>query len=134
MPTASLIKLPVLIEAYLQADEGKFKLTDKIELKESDKVPGSGILTYHFSEGASLPIRDVLRLMIAFSDNTATNLVLDKVGIANVNKRMADWGLKETRSTPRSFAAARPPSIRRGRSGTAWVRRRPGKWCVCWRN
>jgi beta-lactamase class A len=103
MPTASLIKLPVLIEAYLQADAGKFKLTDKVELKESDKVPGSGILTTHFSEGASLSVRDLIRLMIAYSDNTATNLVIDKVGIASVNKRMADWGLKETRLNAKVF-------------------------------
>src|SRR6516165_10009815 len=63
MPTCSLIKLPVLIETYLQADEGKFKLTDKVALKEADRVPGSGILTYHFSEGASLSVRDLTRLM-----------------------------------------------------------------------
>jgi beta-lactamase class A len=103
MPTCSLIKLPVLIETYLQADEGKFKLTDKVALKEADRVPGSGILTYHFSEGASLSVRDLTRLMIAFSDNTATNMVIDKVGIASVNKRMADWGLKETRLNAKVF-------------------------------
>jgi beta-lactamase class A len=103
MPTCSLIKLPVLIEAYLQADEGKFKLTDMVALKGADKVPGSGILTYHFSEGASLCVRDLVRLMIAYSDNTATNMVIDKVGIASVNKRMAEWGLKETRLNAKVF-------------------------------
>jgi beta-lactamase class A len=103
MPTASLIKVCVLIEAYLQCDEGKVSLRDKLTLKESDKVPGSGILTTHFSEGATLPLRDCVRLMIAYSDNTATNLVLDRVGIASVNKRMADWGLKETRLNAKVF-------------------------------
>jgi beta-lactamase class A len=103
MPTCSLIKLPVLIETYLQADEGKLKLSDKLDLKDADKVPGSGILTYHFSEGASLCVRDLARLMIAFSDNTATNLVLDKVGIKSVNKRMADWGLAHTRLNAKVF-------------------------------
>src|SRR5262249_43579983 len=83
--------------------EGKFQLTDKVTLRTSDKVPGSGILTYHFSEGAALPVRDLARLMIAFSDNTATNLVLDKVGIAAVNKRMASWGLPETRINAKVF-------------------------------
>src|SRR5437763_1897867 len=97
MEIASLIKLAVMVEAYLQADEGKLRLTDKVTLHQADKVPGTGLLTYHFSEGASLPLRDAVRLMIAFSDNTATNLVLDKVGIANVNKRMADWGFPQTR-------------------------------------
>src|SRR5688572_24119714 len=96
MPTASLIKVAVLAEAYLQADEGKFSMKDTVTLKNSDKVPGSGILTSHFSEGAKLPLRDCARLMCVYSDNTATNLILDKVGIANVNKRMETMGLKET--------------------------------------
>ncbi len=103
MPTASLIKVAVLIEAYQQADEGKFKLTDPVTLREADKVPGSGILTYHFSDGASLPLRDAVRLMIAFSDNTATNLVLEKVGIAAVNKRMEDWGNPNTKINAKVF-------------------------------
>ena len=103
MPTASLIKVAVLIEAYQQADEGKVKLTGPVTLHDADRVPGSGILTYHFSDGVSLPLRDAVRLMIAFSDNTATNLVLDKVGIAAVNKRMAAWGLPETRINAKVF-------------------------------
>jgi beta-lactamase class A len=103
MPTASLIKLPVLIEAYLQADAGRFRLTDKVALKAGDKVPGSGVLTPHFSAGAELSIRDLVRLMTAFSDNTATNLVLDKVGVGAVNKRMTAWGLRETRLNAKVF-------------------------------
>jgi beta-lactamase class A len=103
MPTASLIKLAVLVEVYLQADEGRVDLRGPVLLREADKVPGSGILTYHFSEGASLPLRDATRLMIAFSDNTATNLVLDKVGIKAVNQRMASWGLPETRINAKVF-------------------------------
>src|SRR5215468_5887787 len=47
MPTASLIKLPVMMEVYLQADEGKIKLSDPVTLHDADKVPGSGILTDH---------------------------------------------------------------------------------------
>jgi beta-lactamase class A len=103
MPTASLIKVAVLIETYLQADDGKFKLTDKVTLHDSDKVPGSGFLTAHFSEGASFSIRDAVRLMIAVSDNTATNLVLDQVGIANVNKRMEAWGCPNTKINAKVF-------------------------------
>lgn len=103
MPTASLIKVCVLVEAYLQVGEGTLSLRDKVTLHEADKVPGSGILTTHFSDGATLPLRDCLRLMVAYSDNTATNLVLDHVGIENVNKRMASWGLKETRINAKVF-------------------------------
>jgi D-alanyl-D-alanine carboxypeptidase (penicillin-binding protein 5/6)/beta-lactamase class A len=103
MPTASLIKVAVLIDTYLQADEGKFQLTDMVTLHNADKVPGSGILTYHFSDGATFPLRDAVRLMIAFSDNTATNLVLDKIGIANVNQRMEAWGFPNTKINAKVF-------------------------------
>lgn len=97
MPSASLIKLPILLESYFQAVEGKVKLTDTLTLREADKVPGSGVLTAKFSDGATLPLSDGLRLMTVASDNTATNLVLDQIGIQAVNERMAAWGLKETR-------------------------------------
>jgi beta-lactamase class A len=103
MPTASLIKLPIMVEVYQQAADGKVKLTDAVNLKEADKVPGSGILTMHFSDGASFPLRDAVRLMIAYSDNTATNLVLDKIGIRSVNERMGALGLKETRLNAKVF-------------------------------
>ncbi len=97
MSAASLIKLPILLEGYLQAVEDKLRLNDTLTLTDADKVPGSGILTANFSDGATFPFKDGLRLMTVFSDNTATNLVLDRVGIKAVNARMAGWGLKETR-------------------------------------
>jgi beta-lactamase class A len=97
MPTASLIKIAVLIDLYQQAQEGKLKLTDRVTLRAADKVPGSGILTDHFSDGTEFSLRDAARLMIAFSDNTATNLVLERVGIQSVNQRMKEWGCPETR-------------------------------------
>jgi beta-lactamase class A len=103
MPTASLIKVAVLIETYMQAQEGKVKLTDTVTLHDADKVPGSGILTRLFSDGATFSLRDAVRLMIAVSDNTATNLVLDKVGIVAVNKRMEDWGFPNTKINAKSF-------------------------------
>ncbi len=103
MPTASLIKVAVLIELYQQAQEGKLKLTDRVTLHKADKVPGSGVLTDHFSDGAEFSLRDAARLMIAFSDNTATNLVLERTGIKPVNKRMEAWGFPETRINAKVF-------------------------------
>ncbi len=103
MPTASLIKLAVMIEAYQQAAEGKIKLDDAVVLQKADKVPGSGILTDHFSEGTTFPLRDAVRLMIAFSDNTATNLVLDKIGIGATAQRMEAWGFPNTKIHAKSF-------------------------------
>jgi beta-lactamase class A len=103
MPTASLIKLPVMAEVYAQAEAGKVKLDDMVTLKKDDQVPGSGILTDHFSPGASFSLRDAVRLMIVYSDNTATNLVLDKIGIKCVNERMTGLGLRETRINAKVF-------------------------------
>ncbi len=103
MPTASLIKLAVMVEAYQQAAAGKFALSDVIKLRDDDKVQGSGILTAHFSAGLQLSIRDAVRLMIAYSDNTATNLVVDKIELASVGKRMESLGLKETKLHAKVF-------------------------------
>lgn len=95
--TASLIKFPIMIEAYRQAESGEVMLDKLIELREKDKVPGSGILTQHFSPGMRLSLRDAIRLMIAYSDNTATNLVLEQISIPATCKTMAQWGYPETR-------------------------------------
>jgi beta-lactamase class A len=103
MPTASLIKFPVMIEVYQQVAEGMLKLSDHVLLREKDKVPGSGILTYHFSDGATFPLKDAVRLMIVFSDNTATNLVLDRVGIASTGLRMEAWGFPNTKIHAKVF-------------------------------
>ncbi len=103
MGTASLIKVAVLVDLYQQAQEGKVKLTERVTLRRTEKVPGSGILTDHFSEGAEFSLRDAARLMIAFSDNTATNLVLERIGIKSVNKCMEEWGYPETRINAKVF-------------------------------
>jgi beta-lactamase class A len=97
METASLIKLQIMVEAYRQADAKKLDLTKVITLTKDDKVQGAGILTQHFSDGCTLALKDLIRLMIVYSDNTATNMVLDQVGIKNVNSTMKELGFPETR-------------------------------------
>lgn len=97
MPTASLIKFPVMITAYQKAADGTIDLAKPIVLKEEDKVPGSGVLTQHFSAGAQFTLRDAIRLMIVYSDNTATNLVLDQVGLSATSELMSKWELVQTR-------------------------------------
>jgi beta-lactamase class A len=103
MPTASLIKLPIMVETYWQAQEEKVKLVTTLTLKKDDKVQGSGILTSHFSDGATFPLKDAVRLMIVYSDNTATNMVLDQIGLPATNKRMEGLGLKETKINAKVF-------------------------------
>ena len=97
MPTASLIKLPVLVTTYRLVDQGKADLNKRITLKDEDKVPGSGELTEHMSSGAALTLRDYLRLMIRHSDNTATNIVAHEIGLATVSEDMESLGLRETK-------------------------------------
>ncbi|HEY4262123.1 MAG TPA: serine hydrolase, partial [Schlesneria sp.] len=103
MPTASLIKFPAMVAAYQLAADGKVDLTAAIEVKEQDKVPGSGILTQHFSAGTRLSLRDAIRLMIVYSDNTATNLVLDQIGLPATSDLMTKWNYPHTRLHSKVF-------------------------------
>lgn len=103
MPTASLIKVAVMVEAYRQAADGMLDLDKPLTLRAEDKVPGSGILTPHFSAGATLTLRDAIRLMIAFSDNTATNLVLDQIGLKATAETMERLGFPNTKIHAKVF-------------------------------
>lgn len=96
MPTASLCKFPVMVETYRQAHEKKVSLGQMLTFKKEDAVPGSGILTYDFTPGSTLALKDAVRLMIKFSDNTATNLVLDVIGLDSTAKTMTAWGYPNT--------------------------------------
>jgi beta-lactamase class A len=103
MPTASLIKFPVMIEAYRQAAAKQVDLDAVVVLKNQDKVPGSGVLTDHFTAGATFKLRDAVRLMIAFSDNTATNIVLDAIGIGATAATMERLGYPNTKIHAKVF-------------------------------
>ena len=97
MPTASLIKFPVMVEALRQAEAGRIDLSATVTLQDSDKVPGSGILTQHFSALTTFSLKDAIKLMIVYSDNTATNLVLDRIGIPSTAKTMEQLGFPNTK-------------------------------------
>src|SRR3954454_24173296 len=108
VPTASVIKLPVLVEAMEQVKAGKHKLTDKITLQKDDIAQGSGVLQF-FDTPLIITFKDALTFMIIESDNTATNLVIDTVGIKNVNERMQQIGLKDTYLYKKVFKPATGP-------------------------
>lgn len=93
-PTASTIKLAILYELFKQADEGRLRLAEARLLDRRHAVGGSGILDE--LTAPSMPLRDYATLMIMLSDNTATNLLIDAVGMQNVNLRMAGLGLTKT--------------------------------------
>lgn len=99
MDTMSVIKIPLMVEAFRQIGEGKFRLEDRVELKEADKRPGTGIIR-SLDPGVTLTIKDLLTLMIIVSDNTATDLVYGKVGGPEpVNALMQSYGFKTIRAT-----------------------------------
>ena len=110
--TASTIKLPVMVEVFTQVAAGKARWDETIELKQDDEVSGSGVLT-EFSPGMRFAIRDLVHLMIVVSDNTATNLLLDRVTTDAVNARMDALGFPQTRVLRKVLgdgATLRPPS------------------------
>ena len=85
-PTASVIKLSVLLTLMQQVEDGEYSLDDPLMLRRADYVAGSGLLQ-HLSPGLTMPIRDWAFLMMSISDNLATNVLIDHVGLDEVN----DW-------------------------------------------
>jgi N-acyl-D-amino-acid deacylase len=106
--TASVIKVAVMVEAFLQVKEGKLRLDDPVALGAQDRVRGSGILQ-DLQPGLRLTLEDAVTLMIVESDNTAANLVLDKVGVGNVTARMAALGLPNTKIFRKVFTQLNRP-------------------------
>jgi beta-lactamase class A len=107
--TASVIKLSILYEALEQVREGKAHWDDKLTLNKADQVPGSGVLLF-FDAPLPLTLKDALTMMVVMSDNTATNLAMDKIGIPNVNKRIEMLGLKNTYLYKKVFQP-NPPGV-----------------------
>jgi beta-lactamase class A len=103
--TASVIKLAILYEALEQVRSGKAHFDDKITLTKADQVQGSGVLLF-FDAPLSLTLKDVLTMMIVMSDNSATNLVIDHLGLENIDARIAKLGLKDTYLYKKVFTPA----------------------------
>ena len=101
-PTASLIKVPILVTLYDQIGQGRIALDDRIVVTKIDKVPGSGILQ-NLHDGVEITVGDAAWLMTAISDNTATNLLLDKVPMRVVWDKMEALGLRNTKVHSRTF-------------------------------
>jgi beta-lactamase class A len=96
--TASTIKLPILLAVTDQVAAGKAKWTELLTVTPQDKVSGSGIIGSELSDGVQLPLRDVVHLMIVLSDNSATNMVLERFTADAVNTYLDKIGIKTTRS------------------------------------
>src|SRR6476646_11779117 len=94
-PTASTIKLALVYELFKQADEGKIRLDETMRLDRSKAVGGTGVLVELGTP--TLSIQDYATLMVTLSDNTATNVLIDRLGMDNVEKRMQALGLGGTK-------------------------------------
>ena len=94
---ASSIKITVLANLYLQAQEGKLKLTDLYTVQSSDLVPDSDIMNGLTPGVTRITLRDLATMMVAVSDNSATNVLIDRVGMPNVNAMLDSLGLTHTR-------------------------------------
>ena len=93
--TASDIKLTILFEAMEEIRAGKAHWDEKLTLNKGDAVSGSGILMF-FDTPITLTLKDVLTMMVIVSDNTATNMAIDRFGVDAINQRIAWMGLKDT--------------------------------------
>jgi beta-lactamase class A len=94
---ASSIKITVLAELYRQAQQGKLKLTDLYTVQASDLVPDSDIMGGLTPGVTRITLRDLATMMVAVSDNSATNVLIDRVGMDNVNAMLDSLGLSHTR-------------------------------------
>ncbi|WP_232731615.1 serine hydrolase [Kamptonema formosum] len=96
LPAASTIKLPILIAFFQDVDAGKISLEEPLTLREEDIAEGSGDMQYD-NPGRSYTALETATKMIAISDNTATNMLIERLGGAEtLNQRFASWGLTET--------------------------------------
>ena len=120
--TASSIKIPILIELMRQAQSGKLNLAERLDIHRAGRVGGSGVLQFFSDGGSAISIHDLAVMMIVLSDNSATNILIDRVGMENVNSMLHDLGLdkivlarkmidlaseqanRENRATPRQMA------------------------------
>ena len=94
-PAASLVKVCILLDLLVRAEQGEFSLDERMSLRARDKVGGAGVLT-ELHEGLELTLHDLAVLMIVVSDNTASNMLIDRLGMERINERIAAMGMGAT--------------------------------------
>ena len=102
---ASVIKIPIMVEAFRQFEAGELNPRQTYRIKAEDKMPSCGALN-RMHDGLEVTMRDLVELMIVLSDNTATNILIDILGIARVNATLEAEGLKVTRLRRKLFDKA----------------------------
>ncbi len=110
--TASVIKLPLMLQAFEQVKAGKLNLSAPVVLTKGNQVPGSGILNL-LEPGLTLTLKDTITLMMTLSDNTATNMVIDVVGLPPTNEMLSRMGIEQHLFLQESVQAGRGPHAAR---------------------
>jgi beta-lactamase class A len=111
--TASTIKIPIMLAVFDAVAHGRAKWTEPLTVTAAEKVSGSGILASEISDGVRLPLRDVMHLMIVLSDNTATNMILERFTTDAVNAYLDKIGIRTTRAL-RKIRGDGPPKAPKG--------------------
>ena len=96
-PQGSAIKIPILIELFRRADRGELKLSDRLPVQRNNQVGGSGLLQYFSDGGSELSLHDLAIAMVVLSDNSATNVLIDRLGMERVSQTMAEMGARQTK-------------------------------------
>ena len=99
-PSASVIKLPLVMTLYADGARGLVDLDERIDV--GDRVDGSGVLR-HMRDVDRLSLRDLAMLAITVSDNTATNRLIERVGLDRVGERLREWGCPKTRLSRKMY-------------------------------
>jgi beta-lactamase class A len=97
MPQASSIKIAILANLFLQAQQGKVSLSESYTVRQQDLVPGSDVLLGLTPGFTRLNLRDLASIMVAVSDNSAANILTDRLGMGNINAMLEGLGLHTTR-------------------------------------
>ena len=95
-PSASTIKFPIMMEVFAQVEAGTLRLDETLTLRDEDVVPGAGVLQ-ELRPGREFTVEELMRLMIVISDNTASNMLIDRVTCESVNARLEGLGCTHTR-------------------------------------
>lgn len=102
---ASVIKIPIMVEAFRQFEAGAHSPEEKYILRDADKMPSCGALN-RLHAGLELNLMDLVELMIVLSDNTATNVLIDVLGLENINAGMRSLGMCKSALRRKLFDAA----------------------------
>ena len=102
---ASVIKIPIMVEAFRQFEAGELNPRQTYRIKAEDKMPSCGALN-RMHDGLEVTMRDLVELMIVLSDNTATNILIDRLGVGRVNATLEAEGLKVTKLRRKLFDKA----------------------------